>query len=145
MEADSEIVAGFNIEYSGMKFGLFFLMEYAEALAISAIVTTLFLSGWRGPVLPPALWFLIKVFAVFFVIVWVRSTIPRVRIDQIMAFAWKFLLPLALINMFITGLEVILLPEALPWPVIFLNLAIMAVLIILWSKFFRLGGGRIEV
>jgi len=145
MEADSEIVAGFHIEYSGMKFGLFYLMEYAETLAISAIIATLFLGGWKGPVLPPVLWFLIKVFGVFFFIVWVRSTIPRVRIDQVMAFAWKFLLPLALINMFITGIEVIFLPESFPWPIIFLNLAIAVVMVVLWSKFFRLGGGRVEV
>ena len=95
--------------------------------------------------LPPVLWFLIKIFAVFFFIVWVRSTIPRVRIDQVMAFGWKFLLPLALINMFITGIEVIVLPEAFPWPIIFLNLAIAVVMVVLWSKFFRLGGGRVEV
>jgi len=145
LEAESEIVAGFHIEYSGMKFALFYLVEYAEALAISAIITTLFLSGWRGPILPPFLWFLIKVFAVFFLIFWVRGTIPRLRIDQVMAFAWKCLLPLALLNLLITGIEVIILPEALPWPVIFLNLAIMAVLVVLWSKFFRLGGGRVEV
>ena len=145
LEADSEIVAGFHIEYSGMKFALFYLVEYAETLAISAIITTIFLSGWRGPVLPPFLWFLIKVFGVFLVIIWVRSTIPRLRIDQVMAFAWKCLLPLALLNLLITGIEVIVLPETLPWPVIFLNLAIMAVLVVLWSKFFRLGGGRVEV
>ncbi len=145
LEADSEIVAGFHIEYSGMKFALFYLVEYAEVLAISAIITTLFLGGWRGPILPPFLWFLIKVFGVFFVIFWVRSTIPRLRIDQVMAFTWKCLLPLALINLLITGIEVVVLPEALPWPVIFVNLAIMAVLVVLWSKFFRLGGGRVEV
>ena len=145
LEAESEIVAGFHIEYSGMKFALFYLVEYAEVLAISAIITTLFLGGWRGPILPPFLWFLIKVFGVFFVIFWVRSTIPRLRIDQVMAFAWKCLLPLALLNLLITGIEVVILPEALPWPVIFLNLAIMAVLVVLWSKFFRLGGGRVEV
>jgi len=145
LEAESEIVAGFHIEYSGMKFAFFYLAEYAEALAISAIITTLFLSGWRGPILPPFLWFLIKVFAVFFLIFWVRGTIPRLRIDQVMAFTWKCLLPLALINLFITGIEVVVLPEALPWPVIFVNLAIMAVLVVLWSKFFRLGGGRVEV
>jgi len=96
-------------------------------------------------VLPPVLWFLIKVFAMFFIIVWIRGTIPRVRIDQIMGFAWKFLLPLALINVFITGLEVILLPEVFPWPIIFVNLAIAAGAVVLWSKFFRLGGGRVEV
>ena len=145
LEAESEIVAGFHTEYSGIKFSLFYLTEYAEALAISAIITTLFLGGWRGPLLPPLLWFLIKVFFVFFLIFWVRSTIPRLRIDQVMAFAWKCLLPLALINLFITGIQVIVWPEVLPWTVMFLNLAIMAILIVLWSKFFQLGGGRVEV
>jgi NADH-quinone oxidoreductase subunit H len=145
VEADSEIVAGYNIEYSGMKFAMFFLAEYCEALAISAIVTTLFLAGWKGPLLPPFLWFLIKVVAVFFVIIWIRSTIPRLRIDQVMAFAWKFLLPLALINLFITGIQVLVWKDGLPWPVIFLNLAIMVILIVLWSKFYKLGGGRVEV
>jgi len=145
LEAESEIVAGYHIEYSGMKFALFYLVEYAEVLAVSAIITTLFLGGWRGPVLPPFLWFLIKVFAVFFLIFWVRSTIPRIRVDQLMAFAWKCLLPLALLNLFITAIEVVVWPEALPWTIIFLNLAIMAVLIVLWSRFFRLGGGRVEV
>ena len=145
VEADSEIVAGFHIEYSGMKFAWFYLAEYAEALAISAIITTLFLGGWRGPLLPPFLWFLIKVFAVFFVMVWTRTTLPRVRIDQLMALAWKFLLPLALINLIITGIEVLTFPAALSWVMIPVNFAIMAVLILLWSKFFKLGWGRVEV
>jgi len=145
VEADSEIVAGFFIEYSGIKFAMFYLAEYAEALALSAIITTLFLGGWRGPLLPPLLWFLIKVFAVFFFIFWIRSTIPRLRIDQVMAFAWKCLLPLALINLLITGVQVLVWTEALPWTVIFINLAITAVLVVLWSKFFKLGGGRVEV
>jgi NADH-quinone oxidoreductase subunit H len=145
MEADSELTAGFHTEYSGMKWGLLFLAEYGEALAISAIVTTLFLGGWRGPLLPPWLWFLIKVGAVFFVIVWVRTTVPRVRIDQLMALAWKFLLPLALINLLITGVEVLTWPEALPWVVILINIAIMAVLVLLWSRLFKLGWGRVEV
>jgi len=145
MEAESEVVDGYHIEYSGMKFAMFYLAEYVEALAISAIITTLFLGGWRGPLLPPWMWFLIKVVLVFAVMFWVRGTIPRVRVDQLMAFAWKCLLPLALINLFITGIEIIVLPEALPWPIIFLNLAIMAVLVLLWSKLFRLGGGRVEV
>jgi len=145
LEAESELVAGFHTEYSGAKFVMFYMMEYFETLAISAIITTLFLSGWRGPVLPPILWFLIKVFAVFFVFMWVRSTVPRLRIDQIMGFAWKCLLPLALINLFITGLQVVFWPDGLPWGMIFVNLAIMAVLILLWSKLFKLGGGRVEV
>jgi len=145
MEADSEVVDGYHIEYSGMKFAMFYLAEYVEALAVSAIITTLFLGGWKGPLLPPWMWFLIKVVLVFAVIFWVRGTIPRVRVDQLMAFAWKCLLPLALINLFITGIEIIVLPEALPWPIIFLNLAIMAALVLLWSKLFRLGGGRVEV
>jgi NADH-quinone oxidoreductase subunit H len=145
LEAESEIVAGFHTEYSGMKFALFYLTEYTEALALSAIITTLFLSGWRGPGLPPVIWFLIKVFAVFCLIVWVRGTIPRLRIDQVMAFAWKGLLPLALLNLFITGVEIVALPEGLPWFMILVNIAIMIVLILLWSRFFRLGGGRVEV
>ena len=145
MEADSEIVAGFHTEYSGMKFAMFYLVEYAEALAIAAIITTLFLGGWRGPVLPPWLWFLIKVIAVFFVMVWTRTTLPRVRIDQLMALAWKFLLPLAVINLIITAIQVLAWPEALPWAIIPVNITIMVVLVLLWSKFFKLGWGRVEV
>ena len=145
MEADSELVAGFHLEYSGMKFALFYLAEYAEAVAISAIITTLFLGGWRGPVLPPWLWFLLKVAAVFFVMVWTRTTFPRVRIDQLMALAWKFLLPLALINLIITSVQVLAWPEALPPYMILVNIAIMAILIVLWSRFSKLGWGRVEV
>ena len=145
MEADSEIVAGFHTEYSGMKFAMFYLAEYGEALVLSAIIATLYLGGWRGPVLPPWLWLVIKVFVVFFLMVWTRTTLPRIRIDQLMALAWKFLFPLALINLIITGIEVLSWPTALPWPVILVNFAIMAVLVLVWTKFFRLGGGRVEV
>jgi len=145
MEADSELVAGFHIEYSGMKFAMFYLVEYAEAIAISAIITTLFLSGWRGPLLPPWLWFVIKVIIVFFVMVWTRATLPRVRIDQLMALAWKFLFPLALINLFITAVQVLVWPTALPWIMVIINIAIMVILVVLWSKFFKLGWGRIEI
>jgi len=145
LEADSELTAGFHTEYSGMKFAMFYLVEYAEALAMSAIITTLFLGGWRGPVLPPWLWFLVKVVIVFFVMVWTRTTLPRIRIDQLMALAWKFLLPLALINLIITAIEVLAWPAALPWVMILVNIAIMAVLVLLWSKFFKLGWGRVEV
>jgi NADH-quinone oxidoreductase subunit H len=145
VEADSELVAGYLIEYSGMKFGTLFLAEYAEVIAISALVTTLFLGGWQGPLLPPILWFLIKVFAVFLLSVWIRSTIPRLRIDQVMAFAWKFLLPLALINLLITSFQIVFWPQASPWLIVLMNLVVMAVLILSWSRFFRLGGERIEV
>ncbi len=145
VEADSEIVAGYHIEYSGMKYGTLMLTEYAEIIAISALVTTLFLGGWQGPLLPPILWFFIKVSAVFLLSVWIRGTIPRLRIDQVMAFAWKFLLPLALINLLVTSLQVVLWPEASLWLIVFLNLTVMAILILSWSRFFRLGGERIEV
>ena len=144
-EADSEIVAGFHTEYSGMKFAMFYLAEYAEAVVISAIITTLFLGGWRGPLLPPWLWFVIKTIAVFFVMVWTRTTLPRIRIDQLMALAWKFLFPLALINLIITAIEVLTWPVALPWVIILVNFAIMALLVLLWSKFFKLGWGRVAV
>lgn len=148
MEADSEIVAGFHTEYSGMKFAMFYLAEYGEALVFSSLITTLFLSGWRGPLLPPWLWFVLKVIVVFFVMVWTRSTLPRVRIDQLMALAWKFLFPLALINLLITAIEILAWPTALtalPWVLILVNIAITAVLVLLWSKFFKLGWGRVEV
>ena len=112
LEADSELVAGHHTEYSGMKFAMFYLVEYAEALALSAVIATVFLAGWKGPVLPPWLWLLIKVFAVFGLMIWTRSTFPRVRIDQLMALAWKFLFPLALINLLITGIEVLVSPES---------------------------------
>lgn len=145
LEADSEIVAGFHTEYSGMKFALFYLVEYAEALALSAIISTLFLAGWKGPLLPPWLWFLTKVIAVFFVIIWVRTTVPRVRIDQLMSFAWKFLLPLALINLVITALEVLFWQGFTPWVSVVVNIAITVVLILAWSRMLKVGGGRVEI
>jgi NADH-quinone oxidoreductase subunit H len=144
-EADSELVAGYLTEYSGMKFGLFFLAEYAEALVVSALVTTLFLGGWRGPLLPDWLWFLVKVGAVFFVIVWIRTTVPRVRIDQLMALAWKFLFPLALINLLVTAVEILVWPDVSLWLLVPINFGVMIVLVLLWSKFFKLGWGRVNV
>jgi len=145
MEADSELVAGFHTEYSGMKFALFYLAEYGEALVMSTIITVLFLGGWRGPVLPPWLWILVKVVAVFFIMVWTRTTLPRIRIDQLMGLAWKFLFPLAMINLLITAIQVLTWPAALPWVLIPVNIAIMVILVLVWSKFFKLGGGRVEV
>ncbi len=103
-EAEQEIVAGFNIEYSGMKFAMFFFAEFANLFLISAIATTLFLGGWNGPILPSWIWFFIKSFFLVFVTMWLKWTFPRLRVDQLMGFAWKFLLPLAFINLIITGL-----------------------------------------
>lgn len=145
LEAESEIVAGFNIEYSGIKFALFYLTEYAEALAISAIITTLYLGGWNGPYIPPILWFLIKVIAVFIFIIWIRASIPRLRIDQVMKFAWKFLLPVACINLLITGIQVVFWPDASAWIMVPAYFVIMAVVVLVWSKLLQLGGDRIEV
>lgn len=145
MEADSELTAGFHTEYSGMKFAMFYLGEYGEAVVMSAIITTLFLGGWQGPVLPPWLWFIIKVLLVFFTMVWTRATLPRVRIDQLMALAWKFLFPLALINLLVTALEILAWPDALPLYIIPVNFAIVGVLILLWSRLSKLGWGRVEV
>jgi NADH-quinone oxidoreductase subunit H len=104
-EAESEIVAGFHTEYSGMGFALFFLAEYANTFAVSALATTLFLGGWLGPILPPFIWFFLKAYFVFFVMVWVRSTLPRVRYDQLMKVAWKVALPTALFLVGLTALQ----------------------------------------
>ncbi|TAK24779.1 MAG: NADH-quinone oxidoreductase subunit NuoH [Chloroflexota bacterium] len=103
MEADSEIVAGYHIEYSGMRFALFFLAEYLNAFASVAIAVTLFFGAWQGPILPPYVWFILKCYALFFVMVWLRGTLPRVRVDQLMGLAWKGMVPLALLNIVLTG------------------------------------------
>lgn len=97
-EAESEIIAGHHTEYSGMKFGLFYLAEYLSLFLICAIGSTLFLGGWQGPLLPPWIWFLIKTYALIFVAMWIRGTLPRFRIDQMMGFAWKVLVPISLVN-----------------------------------------------
>ncbi len=144
LEAESEIVAGFHTEYSGMKFGLFMFAEYTHAFAVCCILTTLFLSGWKGPLLPAALWFMIKAVLVFVGLVWIRSTLPRLRVDQLMEFAWKFLFPLALVNIFVTGVEIIIWP-AFPWWLIFVNIPIAAILIVLWSSMFRVHGEKVSL
>jgi len=145
LEADSEIVAGYHIEYSGMKFAMFYLGEFGHAFVYSCIIATLFLGGWQGPLLPPVIWLLIKVVAVFFVMVWIRATLPRLRVDQLMAFAWKGLLPMAVINLFIVAAEMLWLSEITPWLLVAVNFVFAGVLVLLWSKLFNLGGGRVEV
>ena len=107
-EAENELVAGFNTEYSGLKFGMFYIAEYGNVVNASAIATTLFLGGWQGPFLPPVVWFMIKLVAFLFFFIWIRATLPRFRYDQLMRFGWGVLLPLALLNILITGLVMIL-------------------------------------
>jgi NADH-quinone oxidoreductase subunit H len=103
VEAESELVAGYFSEYSGMRFALFQLGEYGEMFAMAAMAVTLFLGGWRGPFLPPLLWFVIKLYALIFVFMWVRWTYPRFRIDQLLNFSWKVLIPVALLNLVVTA------------------------------------------
>jgi NADH-quinone oxidoreductase subunit H len=115
-EAETELVAGYHTEYSAMKFAMFFMAEYANMITVACLATILFLGGWHGPIFGPALlqaalpvfWFLLRVFGFLFVYIWVRGTLPRFRYDQLMAFGWKFLLPLAIANLVITALVVAL-------------------------------------
>lgn len=107
-EAESELIAGYHAEYSAMKFGMFFAGEYVAITLISAVIVTLYFGGWMGPILPPVVWFVIKTFAVIFVFILMRASLPRPRYDQLMAYAWKFLLPLALLNLLVTGAAVLI-------------------------------------
>lgn len=107
-EAEAELACGYNVEYSSMKFSLFFMAEYCHMFVFGALVTTLFLGGWHGPVLPGVVWFFLKTFAVIFCCIWERGTFPRCRYDQVMQFGWKVLLPAGLLNICGTGLWVIL-------------------------------------
>ncbi len=104
VEAESELVSGFLTEYTGMRYGLFFLAEYTNMIIAASMATVLFLGGWRGPFFPGLIWFVIKVYFLIFVIYWVRWTFPRVRFDQLMNFAWKVLIPIALLNLLITAI-----------------------------------------
>jgi NADH-quinone oxidoreductase subunit H len=109
-EAEQELVAGYHTEYSSMSFAMFFLAEYINMVTVSAVATDLYLGGWHGPWLPVSLgwiWFLIKVGALLFFYVWMRWTLPRYRYDQLMAFGWKILLPLSVINLLVTAAGVL--------------------------------------
>lgn len=106
-EAESELVAGFHSEYSGMKFGMFFIGEYAGITLISALMVTLFFGGWLGPVLPPVTWFLLKTLFFIGVFILLRASLPRPRYDQLMAYGWKVMLPLSLLNLMVTGAVVL--------------------------------------
>jgi len=106
-EAESELVAGYHTEYSSMRFSMFFISEYANMLAVSAVAVTLFFGGWDGPIFPPIFWFLAKIFVFMFVYIWLRATFPRFRYDQLMNFGWKVLFPLALLNTMLTAFWII--------------------------------------
>ena len=109
-EAEQELVAGYHTEYSSMSFAMFFLAEYVNMVTVSAVATDLYLGGWHGPFLPASwgwIWFLIKLSALLFFYIWIRWTLPRYRYDQLMKFGWKFLLPLAVINLLVTAAGVL--------------------------------------
>jgi NADH-quinone oxidoreductase subunit H len=113
-EAETELVAGYHTEYSAMKFAMFFMAEYANMITVACLATLLFFGGWHGPIGgPPALqivlpvfWFVAKIFVFLFIYIWVRGTLPRFRYDQLMSFGWKFLLPVALVNLIATAIAV---------------------------------------
>ena len=113
-EAETELVAGYHTEYSAMKFAMFFMAEYANMITVACLATLLFLGGWNGPLFGPAIlqailplfWFGVKIFAFLFLYIWVRGTLPRFRYDQLMAFGWKFLLPLSMANLIATAIAV---------------------------------------
>ncbi len=107
-EAEGELVAGFHAEYSGMRFGLFFVGEYINVIVLGGLAATFFLGGWHGPFLPPIVWFTGKVFAFAFLFIWIRGTLPRLRYDQLMQLGWKVLTPLALVNILVTAWVLVL-------------------------------------
>jgi NADH-quinone oxidoreductase subunit H len=108
-EAENELVAGFHSEYSGIKFGMFFVGEYAGITLVSAMTTALFFGGWLGwGFLPPVVWFLIKTFVFIGIFILIRASLPRPRYDQLLSYGWKYLLPLSLLNMLVTGAIILL-------------------------------------
>ncbi len=107
-EAENELGAGFHTEYSGMRFGLFFVGEYVHMQVLGALLAVFFLGGWHGPFLPPAAWLLIKIILISLAMIWIRGTLPRLRYDQLMSLGWKILVPVALVNVMLTGLLVLI-------------------------------------
>jgi NADH-quinone oxidoreductase subunit H len=106
MEAEQEIVAGYHTEYTGMRFALFFMAEYANLFVMAALGVTLFFGGWQGPILPSWLWFMVKTYIMIFFLLWLRWTLPRARIDKMMQFNWKYLIPISIANLFVTGIGI---------------------------------------
>jgi NADH-quinone oxidoreductase subunit H len=108
-ETENELISGYNTEYGGIKFALFFMAEYINMIVMSALTATLFLGGWQGPFLPGWMWFFIKTIFFLFTFVWIRASLPRARYDKLMKFCWKFLLPLAVVNLLVTAVVVLIL------------------------------------
>ncbi|VFP81028.1 NADH-quinone oxidoreductase subunit H [Buchnera aphidicola (Cinara kochiana kochiana)] len=107
-ESEQELADGYHIEYSGMKFGMFFIGEYISIMTVSALIVCLFFGGWLGPWFPPIIWFLLKFFLFIFLFILIRASLPRPRYDHVMLFAWKFFFPLSLLNLIYTSLKILL-------------------------------------
>jgi NADH-quinone oxidoreductase subunit H len=107
-EAESELVAGYHTEYSGMRFAMFYIAEYVNMIVVSALAATLFFGGWAFPILPGPWWLFVKILIFLFLFVWLRATLPRLRYDQLMRLSWSVLLPLALLNLAVTAIVVVL-------------------------------------
>jgi NADH-quinone oxidoreductase subunit H len=140
-EAESELVAGYLTEYSGMKFGVFYLAEFSNVVLAGALFAVLFLQGWEWAILPAHLWFLIKIFVFLFFATWIRATLPRLRIDQILGLAWKYLFPLSLVNFLVLTVQTITWPDPSAgqlWLMAAINWAIALGAIPLLSKAFTL-------
>ena len=146
LEAESELVAGFHTEYSGTKFALLYLAEFAEAVVFAGIFATLFFRGWQNPFVPQdwfqffpsQIWFFLKVVFFLFIFVWIRATLPRLRIDQVMSFAWKVLFPLSLINLVLTALLVTIwpIPSSIElWAMVIINLVVGLICLLLFTRF----------
>jgi NADH-quinone oxidoreductase subunit H len=150
LEADSEIVAGFHIEYSGMKFAMFFLAEFINTLFMGALFSTIYLGGWRGPFAEQVpilglVYFLMKTFFMYFVFVWIRGTLPRVRIDQLLNFNWKFLVPITLSLILVIAVAVKLLPEgASDWEKAWALLLVNIIFALIVLEVMRRSGRRLR-
>ncbi len=139
-EAESEIVAGYHTEYSGMKFAMFMMSEYVSVIVMAAVGTTVFLGGWKGPILPSYIWFLLKIYVIIFVLMWFRGTLPRLRVDQLQGFAWKFCVPVALLNILMSGIVVFLAPPNTTHPLVQVaayavgNIILVAAVLLLYRR-----------
>jgi NADH-quinone oxidoreductase subunit H len=149
-EAESELVAGYHTEYSGIKFAMFYLAEYLNTVTVASIATTLFLGGWRGPhpsFLPwlwPPVWFMVKVLAIVYAYIWIRATLPRVRYDRLMDFGWRVLIPVGLLWVLLTG-AVVVLPDVYSRRAVILGAAVVLGVVLVASSVWSLAASRRDV